>query len=1326
MYFQITPPSISRIRAKFIIEKLSNSPQNSSLINIFATGRTHSGKTTLGNRLLGVDYFLSTGRQDCTKEINLIEFPNGLKYFDLPGVCSDDRLENYNRVALNMSQFEEFPFVDELTLARYKENQSPSEQNLSISHYEKLNFKPDLIYYLIAPDKQFARGDRKYLTDLLKRHQNIIYVFNMFVNKQTGICYAATEANIQDVATQILKIHRNILGENSQPKIVGVNCWTGEGIAELLHQSEQILLGEKGKVFQELIEYQQQKTPDEYVNQVKQELIRLYAHAACEKATGSDSCDQPLHRICHTLFDFLANLPIQSKQSDNLITQRVNTIVNQIISKQIEITEIESSEDKLIHVLRSSDYILNQSIYYFDELIEHYIRDVQRQVDEIRDQELDDWKKQNKFYHKQLNQKEEILISEEAEINSLIQSLQSKEENLRDWIDQYNSSLEEYNEQYEDYMYQYQKFNSRLERWKQRVDRYNANIDKIQRSSARLTYEAQQSIEQESDYLDEERTAIESESGYIDSMSKDLEEEKEYIDKESEAIDLRIPEIEREKKNLNQKIESFNRKHQKYYIFKKNYDDEFKMFYHSITVFDEELSSLNEKINARINEINIYLQEIASRHFSENYFNEFSSLEDGINELQKFVNCCSDELAIFENQIFTFHQELKKSIFRLSFNKVATQVLQKTTEHYFDEAGEFEYRGSQYHYFCQHGITLCLAITMRTLVGTKKGYKELYDDLFSKVTRLGIFPDNPEESKILDLLISKVDLLFDNEFDINSLLLDLPFLKRWDDLSNLPQVEKEDSNSILILFNQALQLSNSGKNEEAIACYDKLLQIEPNNGGAWFNRAGDLSSLNKYKDAIYSYTKVLECKEFESGFYDAYMNRGNLLKLLERYGEALFSFNKALQINPNDALAWSWRGYALYFLDRYEEALDSFNKSLQYEPIWTIDDPNWKVIIWWHRAFTLKRLCNYEEAIISFNKVLEFNPNHDGALLQRGEILYKVFDQNEEALACFNKALQLNSNNADAWCNRALILSSLNRYEEALASFDKCLQIQPDDADTWLKRAYLSITLLNKPEEGLASFDKIIELKSDKSYGYYNKGSLLKSLGRYEEALTYFDKAIEIKPDDANAWNDRGFVLEQLAKHEEAGISYSRAEYWSQRKESYSQIELITVNANYEQLDQFLLQKKWKEADQETSKLMLRLCRRDGELSLTEDDCRKFPYEELKIIDDLWVKYSNGRFGFSVQKRIWIDCGGVPGEVDQDIFFQSWSERIGWKSPGESGFKSYSELISNVTNASLGQFPIGGCFKVGYFCFCEDKDSTDGSLSGYSICGILFGHVANL
>ncbi|MEM9450719.1 MAG: GUN4 domain-containing protein, partial [Cyanobacteria bacterium P01_E01_bin.6] len=38
--------------------------------------------------------------------------------------------------------------------------------------------------------------------------------------------------------------------------------------------------------------------------------------------------------------------------------------------------------------------------------------------------------------------------------------------------------------------------------------------------------------------------------------------------------------------------------------------------------------------------------------------------------------------------------------------------------------------------------------------------------------------------------------------------------------------------------------------------------------------------------------------------------------------------------------------------------------------------------------------------------------------------------------------------------------------------------------------------------------------------------------------------------------------------------------------------------------------------------------------------CQQFPNEILKEIDDLWITYSKGRFGFNIQKNIWKKSGG--------------------------------------------------------------------------------------
>jgi hypothetical protein len=74
-------------------------------------------------------------------------------------------------------------------------------------------------------------------------------------------------------------------------------------------------------------------------------------------------------------------------------------------------------------------------------------------------------------------------------------------------------------------------------------------------------------------------------------------------------------------------------------------------------------------------------------------------------------------------------------------------------------------------------------------------------------------------------------------------------------------------------------------------------------------------------------------------------------------------------------------------------------------------------------------------------------------------------------------------------------------------------------------------------------------------------------------------------------------------------------------------------------------------------------------------------------MDRLWVKYSNGRFGFSVQKRIYQNLGGTK-EFNGQVLL-AYYEAIGWKQKGEKGkWLPYSQLTFN-TNATSGHLPAG-------------------------------------
>lgn len=102
-------------------------------------------------------------------------------------------------------------------------------------------------------------------------------------------------------------------------------------------------------------------------------------------------------------------------------------------------------------------------------------------------------------------------------------------------------------------------------------------------------------------------------------------------------------------------------------------------------------------------------------------------------------------------------------------------------------------------------------------------------------------------------------------------------------------------------------------------------------------------------------------------------------------------------------------------------------------------------------------------------------------------------------------------------------------------------------------------------------------------------------------------------------------------------------------------------NIDYTHLQDLLKANKWQEADQETAKKMSEVMGRQKEGWLRIEDIEKFPCIDLLTIDRLWVKYSWGRFGFSVQKTIWQQYGS-PTEYGEN--WEKFGEAVGWRIKG--------------------------------------------------------------
>ena len=132
------------------------------------------------------------------------------------------------------------------------------------------------------------------------------------------------------------------------------------------------------------------------------------------------------------------------------------------------------------------------------------------------------------------------------------------------------------------------------------------------------------------------------------------------------------------------------------------------------------------------------------------------------------------------------------------------------------------------------------------------------------------------------------------------------------------------------------------------------------------------------------------------------------------------------------------------------------------------------------------------------------------------------------------------------------------------------------------------------------------------------------------------------------------------------------------------ELTLISMSSgtDYTQLRNLLATGEWKKADEETQQLMLRISNRCQEGWLDRGEIERFPWQDFRIINRLWVEYSNGRFGFSVQKQIWQRMQ-VPKNSNYEVE-KTLGDCVGWRV--NNNWLNYNDLTFTIS-AAEGHLP---------------------------------------
>ena len=159
----------------------------------------------------------------------------------------------------------------------------------------------------------------------------------------------------------------------------------------------------------------------------------------------------------------------------------------------------------------------------------------------------------------------------------------------------------------------------------------------------------------------------------------------------------------------------------------------------------------------------------------------------------------------------------------------------------------------------------------------------------------------------------------------------------------------------------------------------------------------------------------------------------------------------------------------------------------------------------------------------------------------------------------------------------------------------------------------------------------------------------------------YRDRAIALTTEGQDVELAKELELERRERELEA----------ERQRQKRNEVSLVSAKGvDYRKLRDLLKAKKWKEANAETRVKILKVANRESEGWLRYEDAENFSCQDLGTIDKLWVKYSNGKFGFSVQKQIYQGMGGSK-EFNWDDY-EKLGDKVGWRKGGK--WLNYSEL----------------------------------------------------
>jgi len=289
--------------------------------------------------------------------------------------------------------------------------------------------------------------------------------------------------------------------------------------------------------------------------------------------------------------------------------------------------------------------------------------------------------------------------------------------------------------------------------------------------------------------------------------------------------------------------------------------------------------------------------------------------------------------------------------------------------------------------------------------------------------------------------------------------------------------------------------------KDAIADFNKAIELSPENPTVYNNRGNALMDLGHPEEALKDFDRAIALR---STYGAAYNNRGNAYAALGKYDQAFRSFRKAAQFLPQSPIAFNGRGRSQAELARNHAAVRDLTRAISLNPKYGEAYRN--------RAEANFTIGNYRNAAADVTQaiVLEPEPQRPKLILLRAKANARLNDF-RQALADFNKVLELDANIVEGYVERGVLFANNRRPDDAIGDYTRAIQIDPKNAKAYAMRAEAKLKT-EDVDGALYDVNAALERSLGDPLALRIRGNIYEKQERVGDAIYDYQKALTKDP----------------------------------------------------------------------------------------------------------------------------------------------------------------------------------------------------------------------